>query len=178
MVTIPRLAQTFLKCKEKKNGFALVWTIFWQFTMGRADLPFPGHLCNSGSLARIGLKCPNKIFFYFQPFFLSLFFSIIHQASWDFHSSWSCIEWWSGVRWEVDIFLYQCYYLHTLKYLVPPVFRICKPQFPGQHGEGQGRAGAMTYYRTGDRGQALSRTMNQELMYNRNQRQPKGKYLP
>ena len=42
--------------KQKRNGFALVWTSFWWFTMGRANLPFPGHLCNSGSLARIGLK--------------------------------------------------------------------------------------------------------------------------
>ena len=24
-----------------------------------------------------------------------------HQTYWDFHSSWSCIEWWSGDRWHV-----------------------------------------------------------------------------
>ena len=42
---------------QRKNiGFALVLTNFGQFTTGRANLPFRGHLCNNGSLARIGLR--------------------------------------------------------------------------------------------------------------------------
>ena len=47
-----------MKKRKKKNGFALVWTSFLQFTMCRANVPFPGHLSNSGSLARTGLNKP------------------------------------------------------------------------------------------------------------------------
>ena len=47
---------------QRKNvGFALVKIFFYRlFTIGRANVPFPGHLCNSGSLARIGLN-PRQI---------------------------------------------------------------------------------------------------------------------
>ena len=51
-----------------------------------------------------------------------------HKTCRDFYSSWSCIEWWSDDRWRMIflllfyfIFLYLCYYPHSLKYSVSPV---------------------------------------------------------
>ena len=43
------------KMRRKNIGFALVAINFWWFTTGRENLPFPGHLGVSGSLARIRL---------------------------------------------------------------------------------------------------------------------------
>ena len=47
------------KKKFKEKILVLHWfQFFWQFTIGRANLPFSGHLCNSGTLVRIGLSVP------------------------------------------------------------------------------------------------------------------------
>ena len=60
-----------------------------------------------------------------------------HKTSWDFHSSWSCVEWSSSDRWQVTgdmwhmiffsrIFWYRCYYPHTSRHSVSPVCGILK----------------------------------------------------
>ena len=46
---------------------------------------------------------------FWQDFFIFFFkqspslLQLHHQTSWDFHSSWSFIELWSGIRWQVKL---------------------------------------------------------------------------
>ena len=66
---------------------------------------FPGTLLNrKQTYWRINVldipilfKCKKKIITYPSPNLPKPH----HQTSWDFYSSWSCIEWWSGGRWKV-----------------------------------------------------------------------------
>ena len=76
----------YKNAKKRKIGFALVLTNFWRFTTGRANLPFPGHPCNSGSLSKIGLSADDfrkstkvhftKLFHLFSADFTFLIFTL------------------------------------------------------------------------------------------------------